>query len=179
MDITCRLAVPQSCSGRRMQWSGPPQPSIAGRGVGLRLISYRYRPPAPDIESRRGRSRVVRWSVTHRQRREKIAVDGVWDRLSAQRPLWGAGPGPPRTAGLGKFKRLRRRRPRQHRSAWDHRVPSSFRRWIRIARASYFVALDANVSIELGVSSRWASLRARCAFSRHAHSMSCRSSAVK
>src|SRR6185369_6872415 len=31
----------------------------------------------------------------------KIAVDGVWDRLSAQRPLRGARPGPPRTAGWG------------------------------------------------------------------------------
>jgi hypothetical protein len=59
------------------------------------------------------------------------------------------------------------------------RVPSSFRRWIRRARASYFVAVDVKVSIELGVASLLASLRARCAFSRHDHSMSCRSSTVK
>ena len=39
--------------------------------------------------------------------------------------------------------------------------------------------MDVNVSIELGVVSRLASLRARCAFSRHDHSMSCRSSTVK
>ena len=50
---------------------------------------------------------------------------------------------------------------------------------MRITRASYFVAVDVNVSIELGVASRLASLRARCAFSRHDHSMSCRSSNVK
>ena len=50
---------------------------------------------------------------------------------------------------------------------------------MRLARASYFVAVDVNVSIELGVVSCLASLRARCAFSRHAHSMSCRSSTVK
>ena len=61
----------------------------------------------------------------------------------------------------------------------DQRVPSSFRRWIRLARASYFVAVDVNASIELGVVSLLASLRARCAFSRHDHSMSCRSSTVK
>jgi hypothetical protein len=36
-----------------------------------------------------------------------------------------------------------------------------------------------NASIELGVVSRLASLRARCAFSRHDHSISCRSSTVK
>ena len=36
-----------------------------------------------------------------------------------------------------------------------------------------------NVSIELGVESLLASLRARCAFSRQDHSMSCRSSTVK
>src|SRR5688572_29214275 len=64
------------------------------------------------------------------------------------------------------------------RRAADQR-PISFRRWIRLARASYFVAVDVNVSIELGVVSRLASLRARCAFSRHDHSMSCRSSNVK
>ena len=39
--------------------------------------------------------------------------------------------------------------------------------------------MDVKVSIELGVVSRLASLRARCAFSRHDHSMSCRSSTVK
>ena len=61
----------------------------------------------------------------------------------------------------------------------NQRAPISFRRWIRLARASYFVAVDVNVSIELGVVSRLASLRARCAFSRHDHSMSCRSSTVK
>ena len=48
-----------------------------------------------------------------------------------------------------------------------------------LARASYFVAVDVNVSIELGVESALASLRARCAFSRHDHSMSRRSSTVK
>src|SRR4029079_10461483 len=63
-------------------------------------------------------------------------------------------------------------------TARDQR-PSSFRRWIRAARASYFVAEDVNASIELGVESRLASLRARCAFSRHDHSMSCRSWTVK
>jgi len=64
-------------------------------------------------------------------------------------------------------------------SARDQRAPISFRRWIRAARASYFVAVDVKVSIELGVVSRLASLRARCAFSRHDHSMSCKSSNVK
>ena len=39
--------------------------------------------------------------------------------------------------------------------------------------------MDVNASIELGVVSFLASLRARCAFSRHDHSMSCRSSTVK
>src|SRR5690242_2114313 len=61
----------------------------------------------------------------------------------------------------------------------DQRAPISFRRWIRPASASYFVAVDVNVSIELGVVSRLASARARCAFSRHDHSMSCKSSNVK
>ena len=61
----------------------------------------------------------------------------------------------------------------------NQRAPISFRRWIRPARASYFAAVDVNVSIELGVVSRLASLRARCAFSRHDHSRSCRSSNVK
>ena len=48
-----------------------------------------------------------------------------------------------------------------------------------MARASYFVAVDVNVSIELGVVSCFASLRARSAFSRHDHSMSWRSSTVR
>ena len=64
-------------------------------------------------------------------------------------------------------------------AAKHQRAPISFRRWIRPARASYFVAVDVNVSIELGVVSRLASLRARCAFSRQDHSRSCRSSNVK
>jgi hypothetical protein len=50
---------------------------------------------------------------------------------------------------------------------------------MRLTSASYFVAVDVKASIELGVVSFLASLRARCAFSRHDHSMSCRSSTVK
>ena len=65
------------------------------------------------------------------------------------------------------------------RRARNQRAPTSFRRWIRTTRASYFVAVDVKASIELGVVSLLASLRARCAFSRHDHSMSCRSSTVK
>jgi hypothetical protein len=48
-----------------------------------------------------------------------------------------------------------------------------------MARASYFVAVVVKVSTELGVVFCLASVRARCAFSRHDHSMSCRSSTVK